>query len=53
MSIRWKTFLIQGSIWLASEILLTLVGLDDLADYGEFVFEKHLLPTHPPLVSVV
>lgn len=53
MSVRWKTFLIQGSIWLASEILLTLVGLDDLADYGEFVFEKHVPASTAPMVYLV
>ena len=30
-------------IWLAAEILLTFMGLDDLADYSEFVFEKSLI----------
>ena len=28
-------------IWLATEILFNFVGIDDLADYSEFVFEKH------------
>ena len=28
-------------IWLVVEIVLNFVGLDDLADYSEFVFEKH------------
>ncbi|HIK29932.1 MAG TPA: hypothetical protein IGS17_04505 [Oscillatoriales cyanobacterium M59_W2019_021] len=53
MRVRWKTLLIQGSIWLASEVLLTLVGLDDLADYSEFVFEKYLIDSSPPIVSIV
>ena len=26
-------------LWLAAEVVLNLVGLDDLADYSEFVFE--------------
>ena len=28
-------------IWLVAEIVLNFVGLDDLADYSEFIFEKH------------
>lgn len=28
-------------IWLVAEIVLNFVGLDDLTDYSEFVFEKH------------
>ena len=30
-------------IWLAAEILLTFMGLDDLADYSEFIFEKNII----------
>lgn len=28
-------------VWLAAEIILNCVGLDDLADYSEFVFERN------------
>ena len=28
-------------IWLVTEILFNFVGIDDLADYSEFVFENH------------
>ena len=27
-------------IWLTAEILLSFLGLDDLADYSEFIYEK-------------
>lgn len=43
MNIRWKLLLIKGIIWLASEIILTIVGLDDLADYSELLSEKNML----------
>ncbi len=43
MKVRWKLLLIKGVIWLISEILLTFVGLDDLADYSEVVFDKNTL----------
>lgn len=33
---RWQRFYIHGSIWLITEVVLSLMGLDDLADYSEF-----------------
>ncbi|MGK7944738.1 MAG: hypothetical protein AB4058_09740 [Microcystaceae cyanobacterium] len=32
--------MIRISIWLVAEILLNFLGIDDLADYSEFVFES-------------
>ena len=29
-------------IWLTAEILLSFLGLDDLADYSEFIYEKQI-----------
>ncbi len=46
-NIKWKKLLILISIWLCSEILLNFIGCDDLADYGEYIFEK------PSLVFIV
>ena len=28
-------------IWAVAEVLLSLVGVDDLADYSEFLWEKN------------
>lgn len=36
-----KNILARLLLWLVVEIYLNCVGLDDLADYSEFVFEKH------------
>jgi hypothetical protein len=33
-------------LWLVVEIILTLTGIDDLADYSEFLFE------HPTVVQI-
>ena len=30
-------------VWLITEIILNLVGIDDLADYSEFIFEKQVI----------
>lgn len=51
MKSPWKTTLIKAIIWLTAEILLTIVGLDNLADYSEFVFEPN--GYHEPALSVL
>jgi hypothetical protein len=44
MKLRWKTLFVQVVIWAVSEVALTLVGVDDLADYSEFILDrKHAL----------
>ena len=37
MQIKWKTLFVKTIAWLAAEIYLTFLGLDDLADYSEFL----------------
>ena len=43
MQISWKILLTKTLIWLAAEILLNSIGLDTLADYSEFVFDKNTI----------
>ena len=31
----------KAVIWLVTEILFNFMGIDDLADYSEFVFENY------------
>jgi hypothetical protein len=38
MKVRWRKLILQIAFWAIAEIVLNLIGLDDLADYGEFVF---------------
>lgn len=33
-----QTLVSRGLMWLFAEIVLTLLNLDDMADYGEFIF---------------
>lgn len=40
MSINLKALLTKLSVWLAIEIVLNLVGLDNLADYSEFILNQ-------------
>lgn len=43
MQVKWGKMAIKVTIWLTTEVLLNLAGLDNLADYGEFLGE------HPPM----
>ncbi len=40
MNVGWQKLLVKISFWLVTEIVLNLLGIDDLADYSEFVYEK-------------
>lgn len=39
MDMRFQRAVLKASFWLTTEVLLTLMGLDNLADYSEFVFQ--------------
>lgn len=43
MKTQWKSILAKTTIWLATEIVLNLVGLDNIADYSEFVFGREFI----------
>ena len=45
MQVKWRELLLKTSIWLTAEIILSLIGLDNLADYSEFIFQ-HRVMTH-------
>ncbi len=36
---KWQKLLIKITFWFIAEVLLNIFGMDDLADYSEFVFE--------------
>lgn len=40
--VRWKKVLVKTTVWLSAEIILNLLGLDELADYSEFIYEQEL-----------
>ncbi len=39
----WKQSLYRVTVWLAAEIILNCLGIDNLADYSEFVFERNTI----------
>ena len=40
--VRWRRFLVKGTIWLSSELMLGLIGMDNLADYSEFLVQSRV-----------
>ena len=40
MKIQWKKLWVKIILWLGAEIVLTSIGLDNLADYSEFLGEQ-------------
>ena len=45
MKVKWSQLALKITVWLFAEIYLTVIGLDNLADYGEFVFQYKALVT--------
>ena len=41
MNVRWKKLLIKTTLWLIAEIWFNFLGIDNLVDYSEFIFERH------------
>jgi hypothetical protein len=39
---RHQKWVAKAIVWLFAEILLTFVGIDDMADYSEFIFERNV-----------
>jgi hypothetical protein len=37
-----KKIFVRTSLWLVAEVIFNFVGLDNLADYSEFVFERDI-----------
>ena len=50
---RWQRFCIHGSIWLITEVVLGVMGLDDLADYSEFLQVRGTASAKPPIVILL
>ena len=39
--IQWRRLLITFAFWAIAEVYLSMIGLDDYVDYGEFIFAVH------------
>lgn len=52
MRVKGRKLLIQITLWLMSEIIFNLVGIDDLVDYSEFVFEQNLADRERQIILI-
>ncbi len=43
VNIQWQKVWLKVIIWLAAEIILNLIGLDNIADYSEFIFDREVV----------
>jgi hypothetical protein len=41
--VRWRKFLVKGTFWLSTELMLGLMGMDTLADYSEFLMKSRVV----------
>jgi hypothetical protein len=39
MRMKWKTLIAKVAVWILLELILNFLGLDNLADYSEFLFQ--------------
>ena len=39
---RWRKTLLKGTLWLSSELVLGMLGMDTVADYGEFLMQHQV-----------
>jgi hypothetical protein len=49
--IRWKRLLLKSSVWLSAELVLNVVGLDNIADYSEFLLKSQVIAQVSEVVS--
>lgn len=42
MNVQWQKLVLISIFWLATEICFNLLGIDDIADYSEFVFNQQV-----------
>lgn len=40
--VRWRMLLTKGAVWLSSEIMLGMIGMDTMADYSEFLMHSRV-----------
>ncbi len=51
MNVRWQKLLVKITLWVVAEIWLNFLGIDNLADYSEFIFERHEIVQ--PLLTIM
>ncbi len=52
MKFQCHKLLFKLTVWFFAEITLNLLGLDDLADYGDFIFDHKSLNLVPNSIYI-
>jgi uncharacterized membrane protein len=42
MKVYWKTLMLNIGGWIIAEVILSFAGLDNLANYSEFLYKPYL-----------
>ncbi|MEM7554248.1 MAG: hypothetical protein AAF378_09110 [Cyanobacteria bacterium P01_A01_bin.84] len=51
MRVKWKKLLVKSSAWLVAEVMLNAVGLDNIADYSEFISQNQVITQTTEVLS--
>lgn len=51
LSGKYQKVFTRTLVWVTAEIILTLLGIDDLADYSEFIFERNAVVQQRPAIT--
>ena len=43
MNMQWQKLLLTATFWLVTEICFNFLGIDDIADYSEFIFKQQVI----------
>jgi hypothetical protein len=43
MKIKWKKLVFKVGIWIALEFFFSYVGVDTIADYSEYIFDRNII----------
>ena len=43
MNVQWQKLLLTATFWLATEICFNFLGIDEIADYSEFIFKHQII----------
>jgi hypothetical protein len=41
MNVKWRKVLLKVSLWVSLEIAFNFIGIDTIADYSEYIAQRH------------
>ena len=43
MNVKWKKLVFKLGVWIALEAFFGYIGVDTIADYSEYIFDRHTI----------